>query len=362
MTSMHDEREQAESGRGRAEACANIALAKYWGKSALGDNLTDVPSLSLTLDALRTRTEVRFLDEIKQDRITMGGHVVQGAAAERVTKLLDRMRNLTGERRCAEVTSRNNFPTAAGLASSASGFAALSVAAAAASGAALSPGQLSSQARKGSASAARSIFEGFSVLEREADEALPLFARDHWQVAMVVAVVGAGRKPIGSTAGMLHTQETSPYYPAWRAEAPQIYSEIKSGVAARDFEKVALWIEHSTRMMHATMMTSVPPVVYFKGPTVELMHEIALKRSQGEPVAYTMDAGPNVKVFTLESHIERTAEFLRSFPGVERVLVCRPGPAASQLSCEGELTDAARLDSEDMPAFFHLPEGQPAAG
>src|SRR5690606_29191693 len=209
--------------------------------------------------------------DLESDIVTMGGDVVHEGSARRVTALLDRMRALVGEKRRARVTSWNNFPTAAGLASSASGFAALSMAAAEAAGASLTLGQLSSQARKGSASAARSMFEGFSVLEQEADEASPLFSRDHWRVAMVVAVVGSGPKPVGSTAGTLHTQQTSPYYRAWREEAPAIYREIKSGVSARDFEKVATYMEHSTRMMHATMMTSLPPVVYLKGATVELM-------------------------------------------------------------------------------------------
>src|SRR5690606_23952478 len=116
------------AGTGRAEACANIALAKYWGKSARGDNLTDVPSLSLTLDALRTRTEVIFDGDLESDIVTMGGDVVHEGSARRVTALLDRMRALVGEKRRARVTSWNNFPTAAGLASSASGFAALSMA------------------------------------------------------------------------------------------------------------------------------------------------------------------------------------------------------------------------------------------
>ena len=329
---------------GRAEACANIALAKYWGKSDKGDNLTAVPSLSLTLDALRTRTEVRFDATLERDSAHMNGSVVEGRPMSRISEMLDRMRSLSGETRRAAIHSENNFPTAAGLASSASGFAALSVAAAQAAGLSLSPGQLSSHARKSSASAARSLFEGFAILRKEEDEGEALLTRDHWDVAMVVAVIGSGPKAIGSTGGMVQTKNTCPYYPAWEAVAPSVYDDLKAGVEARDFTRVAEAMEHSTRLMHATMITSLPPVLYLKGATVELMHEIAARRAAGEPMAYTMDAGPNVKVLTTGAHIAKTVQLLESTPGVERTIVCRPGPAASTLSFEGALSSATRDD------------------
>lgn len=336
---------------GRAEACANIALAKYWGKSDKGDNLTAVPSLSLTLDALRTRTEVEFVDGSAGDRVYMNGQEVSGRPAARVFDLLDRIRTQGKEKRRAIVTSYNNFPTAAGLASSASGFAALALAAASAAGLPLAAGRLSSEARKGSASAARSLFGGFVELGAEADEAMPLCPPDHWDVAMVVAVIASGPKSIGSTGGMLHTKETSPYYAAWEACAPRVFSEVKDGVLRRDFQLVAEAMEHSTRLMHATMITSLPPVLYLKGTTVELMHEIAARRKAGQHVGYTMDAGPNVKVLTTWAEVETTREFLSDFPGVERVIVCRPGPAASELAKEGSLLGAPRLDNLCGSAF-----------
>ncbi len=330
--------------RGRSEACANIALAKYWGKSPKGDNLTAVPSLSLTLDALRTRTEVVF-ENSTSDVAFMQGEPITGRPLERVSALLNRIRERSGETRRATVTSYNNFPTAAGLASSASGFAALAMAAARAAGLALSPGQLSSEARKSSASAARSLFGGFVELGTECDEAMQLHGPDHWDVAMVVAVVASGPKPIGSTGGMLHTKETSPYYPGWEAIAPSVFIDVKDAVRNRDFQRLADSMEHSTRLMHATMMTSVPPVVYLRGTTVELMHEVAERRRAGHHVAYTMDAGPNVKVLTTSAEVEATADFLRSHPGVESVITCRPGPPASLLSLDGELKTAPREDA-----------------
>ncbi len=330
---------------GRAEACANIALAKYWGKSERGSNLTAVPSLSLTLDALRTRTEVRFDSSLSTDCLRLGGEDVSGRPLERVTELLQRLRRLSSEKRFASVVSENNFPTAAGLASSASGFAALSMAAAQGAGLAQTPGQLSGHARRSSASAARSLFEGFALLGAEKDEAEALLPAAYWEVVMVVAVVSSGPKAIGSTGGMVHTKKTSPFYKSWVSEAPAIYEEIKQGVLMKDFEQVADAMEHSTRLMHATMLTSRPPVLYLKGPTMELMHEIDFLRKSGSPAAYTMDAGPNVKVLTLRSEAPKIARFLNSFPGVESTIVCAPGPGASTLALTGSLKDAARDDN-----------------
>lgn len=329
----------------RAEAFANIALAKYWGKSNRGDNLTAVSSLSMTLDGLSTRTEVRLDTSLPSDVVELDGQRLAEKGSKRVSAMLDTLRKLSGKNVPAYVTSWNNFPTAAGLASSASGFAALAVAGARAYGVALDTSELSALARRSSASAGRSLFEGFSELRREENSAVALAPRNHWDVAMVVAIVRSGPKPITSTGGMLHTASTSPYYPAWVQGAEAVFAEVREGVLARDFERVATYMEHSTRLMHATMITSLPPVLYLRGATVELMHAIAERRAQGTPEAYTMDAGPNVKVLTPLEHVAKTAAYLRSVPEVEAVLVCPPGGAARTLSLDGDLKSA----TEEIP-------------
>ncbi len=343
---------------GSAESCANIALAKYWGKSEKGDNLTAVPSLSLSLDALRTRTEVTFSAHLDADQAWVGGELVTGRPLERITQLMDRVRQLADVRQYARVDSYNNFPTAAGLASSASGFAALAMAAARAANLSLSRERLSSLARRSSASAGRSLFGGFSVLEAEADESHALASPSHWDVAMVVAIVQGGPKPISSTRGMLRTQESCPYYSTWTTAARSAFESIRVGVLTRDFDRVADGMEHSTRLMHATMMTTLPPVLYLRGATVELMHEIAARRAAGEPVAYTMDAGPNVKVLTLGPNAEATARWLASAPGVRQVIVCRPGPETSGLIQKGPLASAPREDGVELLPFVP-PDGAP---
>ncbi len=330
--------------KGRAEACANIALAKYWGKSPRGDNLTATSSLSLTLDNLRTRTEVLLDDSLSEDEVVLSGTALTGRGRERVTALLDRFRSLTGRKVFAHVTTENDFPTAAGLASSASGFAALSVAADAAFQTSLGAARLSSIARRSSASAGRSLYGGYVELRREADTASVVVPGTHFPLSMVVAVVTAQEKPISSTGGMLHTEKTSPYYPAWVDVSESVFESVKVGIVERDFERVANGMEHSARLMHATMMTSVPPVIYLRGATVELMHEVAARRGRGEPVAYTMDAGPNVKILTTPEHEATLGAWLGGFPGVSNVIVCRSGPAAAVLSTDGSLGTAARAE------------------
>jgi diphosphomevalonate decarboxylase len=183
-------------------------------------------------------------------------------------------------------------------------------------------------------------------LEANADEAEALLPVDHWDVAMVVAVVTSGPKDVASTGGMVQTKRTSPYYPAWHAAAPGVYAQVKAGVLAKDFDQVAEAMEHSTRLMHATMFTSLPPVLYLKGPTVELMHSLSAERKRGNPVAYTMDAGPNVKVLTPAGNIAQVVELLSQTAGVQSTIVCRPGPQASSLDHTGPLASAQRDDGQ----------------
>lgn len=329
-------------GLARAEACANIALAKYWGKSARGGNLTAVPSLSMTLDALRTRTEVSFSGSLGEDELSLNGVAASPQEAARVITLLDRVRTSAKISERARVTSLNNFPTAAGLASSASGFAALAVAASYAAGLRSSCGELSSLARQSSASAGRSVYGGFVELLAESDQASSVPSTRLNELVMLVLVTSAEKKPMGSTLGMNHTSETSPVYGTWLEQAPLLFGEAKAGLLTGDFNRLANAMEDSTRLMHATMMTARPPLIYLRPATIELMHEVSLRREQGYPEAYTMDAGPNVKLLTRASHLPNALAHYEAFLGVERVIVCRPGPGAARLSPEGELMDASR--------------------
>lgn len=314
-----------------ATACSNIALIKYWGKSEKGDNLTAVPSLSMTLDKLRTTTRVRFDAALSEDRVTIGGQLQSGAPKERVERLLRSVRKLAGISHGAEVESVNDFPTASGLASSASGFAALALAAGAALGLDLQPEGVSQLARRASASAARSVFAGFVELLAEAEAATPVASPDYFDVAMVVVATTLGPKATGSTGGMLHTQKTSPYYPAWVQTAPSLFARGKRALLARDLEELGTCMEQSTWMMHASMLAAEPALSYFRDTTLRVIEAVHALRKAGIAAYYTMDAGPHVKVLVQPSDVGRLEATLREIPGVEKIITSAPGPAAAVL-------------------------------
>ncbi|MFZ5894390.1 MAG: diphosphomevalonate decarboxylase [Myxococcota bacterium] len=311
-----------------AVACSNIALVKYWGKSPRGQNLTAVPSLSLTLDALRTTTHVRFDATLSEDRVQIGDSWVSGRPLERAVRLLDEVRALASLRERAEVISNNDFPTASGLASSASGFAALALAAQAAAGLTLTSAEVSRLARRASASAARSLFAGYAELLAEAESAEAVAPPDWLDVRMLVAVTTLGPKSTLSTDGMLHTQATSPYYPAWVSSAPAIFERAKQALLARDLEALGSAMEHSTLLMHASMMAAQPSLIYLRAATISVIECVRALRAQGYLAFFTMDAGPHVKVLVERSSAAHVTAQLAAVPGVTRVIESAPGPAA----------------------------------
>jgi diphosphomevalonate decarboxylase len=320
----------------RAVAHANIALAKYWGKHDPARNLTAVPSLSLTLDALRTETEVRFDAEFAQDEAFIDSGPLCERPLERVVARVDQLRAMAGVTLRARVTSTNSFPTASGLASSASGFAALVLAGAKALGLQLGLSELSALARAASASAARSLFGGFVALEAGAEAAVPVAPQDHWDVVMLVAVVTRATKGVASTEGMGHTARTSPYYRAWVDSAPEVFQEVRRAVQERDLEALGEAMEHSTLLMHACMLASRPSLFYPTASTLVVLDAVRSLRRAGIPAYFTMDAGPHVKVLTLPAHAEQVAHTLGVLPGVIEVLSCRPGPAAHEIRADIE--------------------------
>ncbi|MCB9635182.1 MAG: diphosphomevalonate decarboxylase [Sandaracinus sp.] len=223
----------------RATARANIALAKYWGKSDVALNLPAVPSISLTLDGLVTTTTVTFDETLSADVLELDGRAASAKETARVTELLDRVRGAMKSPAFASVKSANRFPTAAGLASSASGFAALAGAAVHAAGLEWNDAKLSALARWSSASAGRSIFGGFSKLPAGKPgnaklAAKALFGPDHWDVRIVVAEAAKGPKKVGSTEGMERSRTTSPLYDAWVEKAPAITSVIEKALKKKD--------------------------------------------------------------------------------------------------------------------------------
>jgi diphosphomevalonate decarboxylase len=316
--------------RATAVARANIALAKYWGKNDVALNLPAVPSVSVTLEPMRTETTVEFVAGLADDEVELNGKLAEGKARSRALKVLERVRHRSGVAHKARVVSSNNFPTASGLASSASGFAALVGAAWSASGMERDDDQWSAWSRQASASAARSIYGGFVELPRGIPgdgtcSARTIAPTEHWDVRIVVAVANEGPKDVGSTEGMTLSEQTSPYYRAWVECSDALVKEVREGILDRDLTKVGEAMEQSTLAMHACMMASRPGLLYFQPATLAALATVKRLRNEGVEVYATMDAGPHVKALCRTSDSERVAAALRDTPMVLRTLTAQPG-------------------------------------
>ena len=321
----------------QAQAQPNIALVKYWGKRDGCLNLPARGSLSITLDALWTRTRVIFDPALLADRITLDGHDYPDGQV-RASKCLDSLRELAGNAMRACVETRNNFPTAAGLASSASGFAALVLAGSAALGLSLDERDLSILARRASGSAARSIFGGFVEMAAGTRPdgvdafASPLLDPTQWRLCVVVAVTSNRAKAVDSGRGMELSRRTSPYHAAWLAGIGADLRAARHAIQQRDFAELATVSEHNCLKMHAAMLASRPALLYWNGATVDCIHAIRdLREHEGVEAFFTIDAGPQVKVVCAPDAVTRVASVLGCVGGVQKVMTSELGSGARLL-------------------------------
>jgi len=312
-----------------ARANVNLALVKYWGKRDPALNLPATGSISITLGGLSVETDVAFGDT-GDDRLEIQGEPAAGEEASRLATFLDLVRSEAGLRAGARVSTRATVPRGIGLASSAATFAALALAATRAAGLALEPPALSVLARRGSGSAARSVYGGFVEWHRgkrqDGSDSLaePLAPPDHWDIRVVVAVTDAAPKAVSSRVGMARAA-SSPLYPAWVEGAEADLAEARAAIRSRDLEALGLLAEHSALKMHAVGLGARPPLLYWRGATIECMHRVWALRQEGTRAFLSIDAGPQVKVLCVPGDAPRVADALGAVPGVQRVLTCALG-------------------------------------
>jgi diphosphomevalonate decarboxylase len=315
------------SATASARACANIALVKYWGKRPGPGNLPAEGSLSLALDALVTETRVTFDAGLASDALELDG---APADATRVTEFLDLVRSRAGIATRASVITRNHFPTASGLASSASGFAALAAAATRAANVELSPRALSRLARAGSGSAARSIFGGFVRMHagpRDDDAyAEPIGSPLTPRVRMVIAVIGGGvPKTHGSRDAMEHVAATSPLYDAWLELVPLDLEAAHAALEQGNLTALGELAEANALAMHASAIAARPAIIYWQPGTLAALAAVRELRAAGNAAWGTMDAGPHVKVLTTADDADAVAAALRAVPGVTETMISGVG-------------------------------------
>lgn len=324
-----------------ASAPANIALIKYWGKRDAKLFLPYNSSFSVTLGGLKTITTVQFLAELSQDELSLNGSVLSSKEKQyvKIERFLNLIRRRAKSKLKARVVSENNFPTGAGLASSASGFAALALAGSRAAGLKMSSRRLSILARQGSGSAARSIYGGFVEWRRGVrgdgldSYSRQVFNESYWPEFRIIAVtVSKLVKAVSSSEGMANTIKTSPFYKFWPKRAARDLKVILKAVREKKFSLLGEIAETNALTMHALMLTARPPLLYFLPATISIINKIHELREKGMSVYFTIDAGPQVKIICLEKNVKVIrAEMLR-IHGVEEARVCQIGGGAKLIS------------------------------
>lgn len=309
-------------GKATAVANPNIAFVKYWGKADSALNLPANPSLSMNLAALTTVTTVEFRSGQACDVVTIDGHPAAGQAMDRVVAHLDRVRALAGSGDKARVASRNDFPAATGLASSASAFAALALAATRAAGLSLDQAGLARLARLGSGSACRSVPAGFVLWEME--EARQVAPPEHWDLRDAMAIVTGQAKAVSSDDGHA-LAPTSPLYAARLAAVPDWLAAVQDGLARRDLAAMGPAVEADALAMHGVMMTSRPSLLYWLPATVAVLRAARAWRDGGLEVYFTIDGGPNVHCLCQAGAAGEVEKRLKAVPGVQEVVVSGPG-------------------------------------
>jgi diphosphomevalonate decarboxylase len=318
--------------RAAARACANIAFIKYWGNADDTLRLPVNSSISMNLAGLFAETTVEWDANLSSDEFVFGGAPQTGEPLARVSRHLDLLRQRWGKAIHARVESANNFPTGAGIASSAAAFAALSVAGAAAAKLELSEQELTTLARRGSGSASRSVPSGFvewhAGTSHETSYAETAFQKDYWNIVDIIAVVSREHKKTGSSLGH-RSADTSDLQKARVAGARNRLDTCKQAIQDRDFQLFADVVEADSNLMHAVMMTSRPPLFYWLPQTLALMEIVReMREEKGLRVCYTLDAGPNVHCICVSDDADRVREHLEQTSIPLELLTAVPGEKA----------------------------------
>lgn len=310
---------------------ANIAFIKYWGKRDSKLNIPYNDSISMNLDSCFTKTTTEFDSKLNEDKVFIGGEKVVGEKKDRVVKILNLIRKMAGIKTFASVESENNFPTGAGIASSASGFSALALSASKAAGLNLSQKDLSRLARMGSGSACRSIPAGFSYWKKGTNDktsyAFQIAPPDFWDLRDIIAVTSSSSKKTSSTEGH-ELATTSPYFEKRIQRIGKRTFRLKNALLNKDFVKFGELLEEEAIDLHTMAMTSHPPVFYWNSGTLGVMQKVFELREKGTACYFTMDAGPNVHVICQGKDEHAICSAIKKLPLVQKIITNKVGKGA----------------------------------
>ncbi len=312
-----------------AIANSNTALIKYWGKYDEELILPMNSNISMTVDSQNTITTVEFSRDFEDDIVFINDEKAEGVPRKRVIKHLNLIRSIARIDEKAKVSSKNNFPTAAGLASSASGFAALTVAACAAAGLDLDKKELSIISRQGSGSSCRSIYGGYVEWVKgkrsEDSYAIQIADENYFDMRDIALVIATGERPMSTRDAMRLSIKTSPIYNTRLSVVDNMLEKIKKGIKDKDFTLIGKTAESDAILMHAVMMTTEPHLFYWEPKTLEMIKRIIQWRKDGLECYFTIDTGANMHIFSLPENVPEIKSRLREIEGIKDFFVSKPG-------------------------------------
>jgi diphosphomevalonate decarboxylase len=274
---------------------------------------------------------VEFREQFTQDELIIDGVDAQPHQLSRVSNQLDILRMRAESKLYAQVTTTSNFPRDAGIASSASAFAALTLAGGDALGLKLSDREQSILARQGSGSACRSIHGGFVEWQAgtQSDDsfAFQIAEEDHWPLTDIVVIVDPSEKAVGSSEGHARADSSPLQFPRL-SDAPRRLDYCRKAIKKRDFDALADVAEADAILMHAVMMTSHPPIHYWTSDTLLIMRMVQKWREDAVPVFFTVDAGPNVHCICLAEAKDQVVGLISEIGPRWATYICPPGPGA----------------------------------
>jgi len=313
-----------------AIAPSNIAFIKYWGRKDEKLRLPANGSLSMNLSNLTTTTTVEFNKKLRKDVI-----IVKDSNNEkdslRIINHLNRIRDLAGLSLSAKVVTQNNFPSSTGLSSSASGFAALTLAATQAIGLSLSEKELSILSRQGSGSACRSVPGGFTEWidgnTSQTSYAVSLYPPEYWDIVDVVAIVSNEKKMLPTSEGQKSAQ-SSPFYSKRILLIDEKIKQCKEYLSKKDFVSFGELIEKEALEMHAIMLTSNPPLIYWLPVTVLLIKKVLEWRREGLSCYFTINTGQDIHIICQKKEVKLVVERLHTIKEIKKIIINHPAKGA----------------------------------
>ena len=310
----------------KAIAHPNFALIKYWGKADVSNNLPDMSSISITIDTLFSTTKVSFDSSLKNDLWILNN--IEQESLGQIEPTINYLKSFKAVKDPCLIESINNFPTAAGLASSASGVASIVIAINESFNLNLSEKELVDAAILGSGSAPRSLYPGFVHLNKKDYSCETILDTNEWPLKIIICQTSSDKKLVSSREGMRISKATSPYYEAWVNDQDNDINKALKAIKTKDFDLLGEVSEDNCKKMHKVMETSQPPLIYRNLTTHLCIQKIKEMKFTGIGIFYTIDAGPQVKIICKAKYADQVISEMKSIPNIQDIIEVNLGQGA----------------------------------